>query len=323
MFRNRTRSNIKCRNCGHFGHYSDRCAYPQQSKTNVASVKCYTCGQLGHYSDKCTGSIVAIVPTVESIQMNQPVYTIQSTQQSTQQLTPPIQPMQQQAQQIKCFECKQFGHYRDKCPNVKSTGVDALEVLKSSSGTKLQKIRAVIKLDGMWGQNSAYMHTESLFSQLKNQLLLALVNENVITAADIDDRNRVSHVDIKGSKETYDQLNGKVMILDRNSFKVQRNSIVINIDSNVHFTLVFKKDIGLQLAAIVRAIDSVIAKIVETQGSVDQSKLCSICFENEVTMLFQPCNHVSTCATCATNCSSCPNCRSQITNKIKVFISTA
>lgn len=53
--------------------------------------------------------------------------------------------------------------------------------------------------------------------------------------------------------------------------------------------------------------------------------LCCICFSNEKSVLFQPCNHICLCTECATKlitstAPNCPICRARITSYIDVYI---
>lgn len=50
------------------------------------------------------------------------------------------------------------------------------------------------------------------------------------------------------------------------------------------------------------------------------SKICPICFENEVSYCFNPCGHLI-CFTCSDNIrtNKCPTCRQQYTSKIKIY----
>ena len=49
---------------------------------------------------------------------------------------------------------------------------------------------------------------------------------------------------------------------------------------------------------------------------------CVVCMERPRSILFRPCNHLSTCRTCSynSNISSCPVCRIQIDERIDVYI---
>lgn len=50
---------------------------------------------------------------------------------------------------------------------------------------------------------------------------------------------------------------------------------------------------------------------------IDDSRLCKICLDTELEVLFIPCTHMSTCASCAVTQTHCPICRTQINCIIK------
>ena len=60
-----------------------------------------------------------------------------------------------------------------------------------------------------------------------------------------------------------------------------------------------------------------LAKIAE------DSQLCKICMENEISFVFIPCGHLITCENCALseNLKNCPMCRKQITTLLKTYLS--
>ena len=60
-----------------------------------------------------------------------------------------------------------------------------------------------------------------------------------------------------------------------------------------------------------------LAKIAE------DSQLCKICMENEISFVFIPCGHLITCENCALseNLKNCPMCRKQITTRLKTYLS--
>ncbi|XP_071818505.1 uncharacterized protein [Apostichopus japonicus] len=51
-----------------------------------------------------------------------------------------------------------------------------------------------------------------------------------------------------------------------------------------------------------------------------EKNLCKICLDNDIEMLFLPCKHLVTCADCATRIDTCPICRTEIDDKIYVYM---
>ena len=76
-----------------------------------------------------------------------------------------------------------------------------------------------------------------------------------------------------------------------------------------------------------------IPKISETvENTVDQElkkenerlkdeRLCKICADKELGVVFIPCAHFVTCTTCAASLTRCPVCRSTITSLVKTYLS--
>lgn len=52
-----------------------------------------------------------------------------------------------------------------------------------------------------------------------------------------------------------------------------------------------------------------------------EARLCKICMDNEVGIVFLPCGHLATCVNCASNLQDCPVCRSAIKATVRTFLS--
>lgn len=67
-------------------------------------------------------------------------------------------------------------------------------------------------------------------------------------------------------------------------------------------------------------LDKFINIIVTTKNfTVEEKAECKICMKNAKNTLLQPCKHVI-CSICANNVLKCPFCRTEIKNKIDMFI---
>jgi E3 ubiquitin-protein ligase XIAP len=55
--------------------------------------------------------------------------------------------------------------------------------------------------------------------------------------------------------------------------------------------------------------------------SINESKLCKLCFINEYNTAFYPCGHVVACGKCASSVTKCPLCRQPFNNVIRVYFS--
>lgn len=52
-----------------------------------------------------------------------------------------------------------------------------------------------------------------------------------------------------------------------------------------------------------------------------EARLCKICMDNEIGVVFLPCGHLTTCVTCAPSLKDCPVCRSTIKATVRTFLS--
>ena len=52
-----------------------------------------------------------------------------------------------------------------------------------------------------------------------------------------------------------------------------------------------------------------------------EERLCKICVEREIGVVFIPCGHYATCTACASSFSRCPVCRAEIQSAVRTFIS--
>ena len=72
----------------------------------------------------------------------------------------------------------------------------------------------------------------------------------------------------------------------------------------------------LSLSLIKNEKDKIYLK--KTKGSMLGKKSCIICYENEMNILFKPCNHLCVCNNCSSKVDSCPMCRTKIKEKNKI-----
>ncbi|XP_052708664.1 uncharacterized protein LOC128183607 [Crassostrea angulata] len=62
------------------------------------------------------------------------------------------------------------------------------------------------------------------------------------------------------------------------------------------------------------------AKLAEENRQLRQQKVCKVCLDAEIGMVFLPCGHLCCCQACAPNVGQCPVCRANINNRVHVFI---
>ncbi|KAJ8665671.1 hypothetical protein QAD02_007333 [Eretmocerus hayati] len=58
-----------------------------------------------------------------------------------------------------------------------------------------------------------------------------------------------------------------------------------------------------------------------TNKIIENSRLCRICFDEEIGVVFLPCGHLITCIKCAPNLKVCPFCQSHLTMVTRVYFS--
>ena len=51
------------------------------------------------------------------------------------------------------------------------------------------------------------------------------------------------------------------------------------------------------------------------------SRKCKVCHDEDVCMVFIPCGHLACCSKCGENVKKCPICHSEITERIRSFLS--
>lgn len=59
----------------------------------------------------------------------------------------------------------------------------------------------------------------------------------------------------------------------------------------------------------------------EENRILKEARLCKICMDKEVGIVFLPCGHLATCTNCAPNLATCPVCRQAIKATVRTFLS--
>lgn len=62
-----------------------------------------------------------------------------------------------------------------------------------------------------------------------------------------------------------------------------------------------------------------IRQLEQEKEKIRESRLCKICLDKEVSVLFFPCKHLICCQACAPRLAKCPMCRKIIREKILVY----
>ena len=60
------------------------------------------------------------------------------------------------------------------------------------------------------------------------------------------------------------------------------------------------------------------SKVVQNDP-VPDDRLCTICCDQERSVVFLPCGHLTACRACSAHFEKCPNCRGQISGLLPVY----
>jgi len=270
-------------------------------------MTCYNCNSPYHYSDKC--------PKPKKV--------------------------------ISCFNCNKTGHYKKDCPDNVNRNPEGINLSIQNNNNFLNNVRHSegispnspnnttilykILLDGMWGKNSCYVQKDSLLANIKQYFIDLLLESKIITLDDLDIRNQICHIDIKGDKNLYDMLNNMLSTLTYTSFILDTNTIEIVFgDINLHCTMIYKKDLRklLPISLYDTMLQKIITKFKNTEHKSDtenknddvNANLCVICEDENKDCLISPCNHASICMKCSNKINKCPICRVNITERKKIYI---
>lgn len=109
-----------------------------------------------------------------------------------------------------------------------------------------------------------------------------------------------------------------------NSLKLQMSKLKKE-NSDLKLKLTEIDSLRLEVTTLTHMNDAKALKIRESNNKIrelEDAKVCKICNESEITMLFKPCSHCATCETCSAHASitNCPICRAEIFEKIRIIL---
>ena len=109
-----------------------------------------------------------------------------------------------------------------------------------------------------------------------------------------------------------------------NSLKLQMSKLKKE-HSDLKLKLTEIDSLRLEVTTLTHMNDAKALKIRESNNKIrelEDAKVCKICNESEITMLFKPCSHCATCETCSAHASitNCPICRAEIFEKIRIIL---
>ena len=61
--------------------------------------------------------------------------------------------------------------------------------------------------------------------------------------------------------------------------------------------------------------------IVEENRQLREQRICKVCMDSEVSIVFLPCGHLCCCPSCAPALRNCPICRQLIRGTVRIFLS--
>lgn len=94
----------------------------------------------------------------------------------------------------------------------------------------------------------------------------------------------------------------------------------LNGENNDNLENLPKGDEG-ELAQAKTTENSTNLSLEEENRMLKEARMCKICMDAEVGIVFLPCGHLTTCITCATNLQYCPLCRCTIKATVRTFLS--
>lgn len=62
-------------------------------------------------------------------------------------------------------------------------------------------------------------------------------------------------------------------------------------------------------------------KSVDSNKPLDDARMCKICYNGELGVVFLPCGHIVACVKCAPGMTSCAVCREPVTMTVRAFFS--
>lgn len=244
-----------------------------------------------------------------------------------------------------CFNCKQKGHFADKCPNpryssnsnsnsshspecynCKERGHLAASCPKKIKNSNYEnknrsskQYEVTVKFTRMWGSNSALLSSDCQASTAKTAVIEGLKTAGFLTEEDLDDRNVNPHIEIQSDKDFTDWNGKKIAFLVCGT-----NSAILNFEGGKHCTLCFKKGLFVNEAAlkiVYDVLEPYIYSFTSIPTTESEDKLCIICLTDEKNCCLLPCGHVCSCMNCASRVSVCPNCRANINERKRIYLS--
>ena len=84
------------------------------------------------------------------------------------------------------------------------------------------------------------------------------------------------------------------------------------------------KELDSKLEKLLKGIkNEKLNKLKKSSFPLLNKKSCIVCYTNEISIIFKPCNHLCICEKCNEKVNSCPMCRKLISSRLKVKLSSS
>jgi len=167
-------------------------------------------------------------------------------------------------------------------------------------------------------ENIQLSNKEDLINSFKDKIR----NLNSRILAVQDDLSTVE-IELEDRKEMYSKLSSKYEDLvcelemykgDERILKKLEFETLVKFEENLHKSL-------LNIAKIKnQKIDDYMADIKFLKQTVEDTRKCIICHENQACILLKPCNHANVCEGCSLKLTNCPIDRAIITSQEKIYL---
>lgn len=97
------------------------------------------------------------------------------------------------------------------------------------------------------------------------------------------------------------------------------NDVTVPDKQDEKSEIVNKETKVMERKANVKLEDSV--SLEEENRRLKEARLCKVCMDREVAIVFLPCGHLATCVECVPSLVYCPMCRQEIYATVRTFLS--
>ena len=81
------------------------------------------------------------------------------------------------------------------------------------------------------------------------------------------------------------------------------------------------QNIANNTESIKESVENVSSVKAQSSKSMDDARMCKICYNGELGVVFLPCGHMVACVRCAPGMTTCAVCREPVTMTVRAFFS--